>query len=51
MLISASLAAVLAFLFRYPGGELYGAFPAAALINALVPLIRSAERRSAGGGA
>jgi electron transport complex protein RnfD len=44
MLLSAVLSAFLAFLFRYPGGELYGALPAAAMSNALVPLIRSVER-------
>jgi electron transport complex protein RnfD len=49
MLLTTTLAAVLTFLFRYPGGELYGAFLAAALINALVPLIRSMEHRTTGG--
>jgi electron transport complex protein RnfD len=44
MLLTTISAAFLAFLFRYPGGELYGAFPAAAMSNALVPLIRAAER-------
>jgi electron transport complex protein RnfD len=39
------LAAVLAFLFRYPGGEHCGAFPAAALVNAVIPLIRRLESR------
>jgi electron transport complex protein RnfD len=48
MLLATTLAAVLSFLFRYPGGELYGAFPAAALTNALVPLIRSVERHLPG---
>jgi electron transport complex protein RnfD len=48
MLLTTVLAAFLSFLFRYPGGELYGAFPAAALCNALVPLIRAAERLSPG---
>jgi electron transport complex protein RnfD len=37
------LAALFSFLFRYPGGEPYGAFFAVALVNALVPLIRGAE--------
>jgi electron transport complex protein RnfD len=46
MLLTTIAAALLSFLFRYPGGELYGAFPAAALCNALVPLIRTAERLS-----
>jgi electron transport complex protein RnfD len=44
MLLATTLAAVLAFLFRYPGGELYGALTAAAMTNTLVPLIRTAER-------
>jgi electron transport complex protein RnfD len=48
MLLITISAAFLAFLFRYPGGELYGAFPAAAMSNALVPLIRAAERHSPG---
>jgi electron transport complex protein RnfD len=39
------LAAAGAFLFRYPGGELYGALPAAALGNALGPLVRALELR------
>jgi electron transport complex protein RnfD len=45
MVGAASLAAILAFLFRYPGAEPYGALPAAALVNALVPLIRRLEGR------
>jgi electron transport complex protein RnfD len=45
MLIHSALAAALAFLFRYVGGELYGAFIAAALVNALVPLVRTLEAR------
>jgi electron transport complex protein RnfD len=48
MLFTTTLAAVLAFLFRYPGGELYGALTAAAMTNALVPLIRAAERHLQG---
>jgi electron transport complex protein RnfD len=48
MLLSTVLAALLTFLFRYPGGEFYGAFPAAALSNALVPLIRAMERQGDG---
>jgi electron transport complex protein RnfD len=40
---AAVLAALLSFIFRYPGGEAYGAFFAVAMVNALVPLIRSAE--------
>ncbi|MDR1178251.1 MAG: RnfABCDGE type electron transport complex subunit D [Spirochaetaceae bacterium] len=39
------LAALFSFIFRYPGGEVYGAFFAVALVNALVPLIRGAENR------
>jgi electron transport complex protein RnfD len=39
------LAALLSFLFRYPGADPYGAFPAAALVNAAVPLIRRLESR------
>jgi electron transport complex protein RnfD len=45
------LAAAGAFLFRYPGGELYGALPAAALVNALLPLIRTLELRGYPGNA
>jgi electron transport complex protein RnfD len=37
--------ALLAFLFRYPGGEPHGAFLAIPLINALVPLVREFEGR------
>ena len=48
MLLSTVLAALLTFMFRYPGGEFYGAFPAAALSNALVPLIRAMERQGDG---
>jgi electron transport complex protein RnfD len=46
MLICSALAAALAFLFRYVGGEFYGAFIAAALVNALVPLVRTLEART-----
>jgi electron transport complex protein RnfD len=42
---SAVLAAILSFVFRYLGFEPYGAFFAAALVNALVPLIRRIETR------
>jgi electron transport complex protein RnfD len=42
---AAFLGGLLGFLFRYPGGEPYGAFWAAALVNTLVPLIRSLESR------
>jgi electron transport complex protein RnfD len=45
MLATALLAAFLAFLFRYPGAEYCGAFFAAVLVNAVVPLIRSLESR------
>jgi electron transport complex protein RnfD len=43
--IFASLGGILAFVFRYPGLEPYGAFFAAALLNALTPLVRELERR------
>jgi electron transport complex protein RnfD len=43
--VSVILAAVFTFLFRYQGLEIYGAFYAVLLINALVPLIRGIERR------
>jgi electron transport complex protein RnfD len=46
MLICSALAAALTFLFRYVGGELYGAFVAAALVNALIPLVRTLEART-----
>jgi electron transport complex protein RnfD len=49
MLVCSALGAVFAFLFRYPGAEHYGALPAAALVNALVPLIRALERRGRAG--
>jgi electron transport complex protein RnfD len=45
MLAAVILGAVLSFLFRYSGGEPYGAFFAIALLNALMPLIRSIEIR------
>jgi electron transport complex protein RnfD len=48
-LAAAVLAAFLAFLFRYPGADHCGAFPAAALVNAAVPLIRRLECRPPGG--
>jgi Na+-translocating ferredoxin:NAD+ oxidoreductase RnfD subunit len=44
-LLAALLAGILSFVFRYQGFEPYGAFFAAALLNALVPLIRSLETR------
>jgi electron transport complex protein RnfD len=43
--LSAVLAAVLSFLFRYVSFEPYGAFFAVTLVNALVPLIRRIEGR------
>jgi electron transport complex protein RnfD len=45
MLAAVVLSASLAFLFRYPGADYCGAFSAAALVNALVPLIRRLESR------
>ncbi|MDR3172979.1 MAG: RnfABCDGE type electron transport complex subunit D [Treponema sp.] len=48
MLAATILAAVLAFLFRYPGSNHGGAFPAAILVNAIVPLIRRLESRRSG---
>jgi electron transport complex protein RnfD len=45
MLAAVILAALLAFLFRYPGADHSGAFFAAALVNAAVPLIRKLESR------
>jgi electron transport complex protein RnfD len=45
MLAAAVLSAVFAFLFRYRGADPYGAFSAAALVNATVPLIRRVESR------
>jgi electron transport complex protein RnfD len=45
MLAAAILAAILAFLFRYPGAEYCGAFFSAVLVNAAVPLIRNLESR------
>jgi electron transport complex protein RnfD len=44
-LTAACLAGTAAFVFRYAGLEPYGAFFAAALINALTPLIRGLESR------
>jgi electron transport complex protein RnfD len=42
-LLLAILAGFLSWLFRYHGGELYGAFFAVALLNVLVPVIRRIE--------
>lgn len=44
-LAAAVLAAFLAFLFRYPGADHCGAFSAAVLVNAVVPIIRMIEGR------
>jgi electron transport complex protein RnfD len=44
-LFTAAGAGVLTFIFRYYGLEVYGAFFAVAVINALVPLIRDWESR------
>ncbi|MDR2783791.1 MAG: RnfABCDGE type electron transport complex subunit D, partial [Treponema sp.] len=44
-LIVAFIMAGFSFIFRYLGGELYGAFFAAALLNALVPIARGIESR------
>jgi electron transport complex protein RnfD len=43
--VIAVLGGVFSFLFRYQGGEPFGAFFALALLNALTPLIRSVEDR------
>jgi electron transport complex protein RnfD len=43
--LCALLAGILTFLFRYGALEPYGAFFAAALVNALTPLIRNVESR------
>jgi electron transport complex protein RnfD len=43
ILVTVTLGAFLAWFFRYQGADAYGAFFAAALINALTPLIRSFE--------
>jgi electron transport complex protein RnfD len=44
-LLAALLAGICTFIFRYQGLEPYGAFFAVALLNALVPLIRTLETR------
>jgi electron transport complex protein RnfD len=44
-LLSSALAGLFTFLFRYPGGEPYGAFFAVLLMNVLVPVIRDGESR------
>jgi electron transport complex protein RnfD len=45
ILVTVILGAFLAWFFRYQGADAYGAFFAAALINAFTPLIRSFEGR------
>jgi electron transport complex protein RnfD len=45
MLAAVFLGALFSFVFRYPGGEPYGAFFAVALVNVLTPLIRILEDR------
>jgi electron transport complex protein RnfD len=45
ILIMVILGAFLAWFFRYQGSSVYGAFFAAALVNAFTPLIRNLERR------
>ena len=42
---AAVLGAVLSWIFRYRGFEIYGCFTALALVNALTPVIRLFERR------
>ena len=44
-LIAALAAGIFTYIFRYQGSEAYGAFFAVALLNALVPIIRSIESR------
>jgi electron transport complex protein RnfD len=44
-MVTATLAACFTWLFRYVGGELYGAMFAVALINVCVPVIRLMETR------
>jgi Na+-translocating ferredoxin:NAD+ oxidoreductase RnfD subunit len=46
MFFAAALSGVLAFVFRFYSGELYGAFFAALCVNALLPLVRAVERRT-----
>ncbi|MDR2403480.1 MAG: RnfABCDGE type electron transport complex subunit D [Spirochaetaceae bacterium] len=43
--IFACLTGIFAFVFRYPGGEPYGAFFAVVLFNALTPAVREFERQ------
>jgi len=44
ILLAAAAAGALAFFFRFYGGEPYGAFFAAVLVNAMLPLVRVFER-------
>ena len=44
ILLAAVAGGVLAFLFRFYGGEPYGAFFAAVFVNAMLPLVRNFER-------
>lgn len=43
VIISAALGGFLAWLFRFPGGEAYGALISVMVINALLPVIRNIE--------
>jgi electron transport complex protein RnfD len=45
ILCTTVLTAVLAWLIRYPGSELYGCFFAVVLVNALTPVVRLLEYR------
>ena len=45
ILLATATGGALAFLFRFYGGEPYGAFVAAVFVNALIPLVRVFERR------
>jgi electron transport complex protein RnfD len=45
ILLAALAGGGIAFLFRYQGGEAYGAVFAAALVNAVLPLVRKFESR------
>jgi electron transport complex protein RnfD len=44
--LTAVLAGILTFVFRYQGNELHGAFFAIVLLNTLTPVIRSLEQKS-----
>ena len=45
ILLAAAAGGAIAFLFRYYGGEPYGAFFAVIFVNALLPLVRNFESR------